>query len=388
MERTTNTSPTRERVVSPPPGPCGASDNYSEPPLLQIRTNNPDILAPKIRPPEIKPSQSFAKLHVAEIAYRKYWTMIFKNERTHSETFNGRLNLGQTLRMEGNALPEPTTRSEVRAFLNVIRSQADLGVHTFIDGPTILGRDPNCNIPLHDFGVSRQHAVIEPQANGEFVLRDLKSTNGTRVNGAEISESRILKNGEKIFVGDTVLRFALADKVDIDFHSEVATLVSTDPLTGLPSKRRFDQALEFSLQAARQNASPLALLMMDMDGVKSINDTHGHLFGAHVIGETGKLIAKVIGTRGQACRFGGDEFSAFLPGHDLELATAVGEEIRRAVESAGLEKDGIALKPTISVGLASYTQATEAILKLIAAADEALYEAKNLGKNRVFAHTD
>ena len=100
--------------------------------------------------------------------------MIFKNERTHSETFNGGLNLGQTLRMEGNALPEPTSRAEVRAFLNVIRSQADLGVHTFIDGLTALARDPKCNIALHDFGVSRQHAVIEAQASGESVRRDLK----------------------------------------------------------------------------------------------------------------------------------------------------------------------------------------------------------------------
>ena len=60
--------------------------------------------------------------------------------------------------------------------------------------------------------------------------------------------------------------------------------------------------------------------MMDMDGVKRINDTHGHLFGAHVIGETGRLIARVLGSQGRACRFGGDEFSAFLPGHDLTSA--------------------------------------------------------------------
>ena len=179
-----------------------------------------------------------------------------------------------------------------RAFVNVIRSRADLGVHVLIEGPTMLGRDPSCTIPLHDFGVSKQHAIIRPAGDGGYVLQDLQSTNGTRVNGTPVSGIRFLEDGEKIFIGETVLRFALADEMDVDFHSEVATLVSTDPLTGLPSKRRFDQAFEFALESASLGASPLGLLMMDMDGVKQINDTHGHLFGAHVIGETGSSLQK------------------------------------------------------------------------------------------------
>ena len=188
---------------------------------------------------------------------------------------------------------------------------------------------------------------------------------------------------DRVFIGDSVLRFALADKVDIDFHSEIASLVSTDPLTGLPSKRQFDQAFEFSLQEAIQSKQPLALLMRDMDGVKQINDTHGHLFGAHVIGETGKLIARVVGSMGRACRFGGDEFSAFLPKLDLESASQLAEKIRTSVETAGFEKDGISLKPTISIGVASFPDVSDEILGLIEKADKALYEAKELGKNRV-----
>ena len=192
-----------------------------------------------------------------------------------------------------------------------------------------------------------------------------------------------MEDGEKIFIGETVLRFALADEMDVDFHSEVATLVSTDPLTGLPSKRRFDQAFEFALESASLGASPLGLLMMDMDGVKQINDTHGHLFGAHVIGETGKLIAKVIGAKGEACRFGGDEFSAFLPGHDAAAAIAISETIRKSVETAGFEKDGIPLRPTISIGVACYPEAGTDSLVLVDKADKALYRAKEQGKNRV-----
>lgn len=289
--------------------------------------------------------------------------------------------IAQTTRIERHEL-EFTKQPGTKAFLSVIRSRADLGVHTFIDGPTIIGRHPNCSIPLHDFGVSRRHTSISIEGE-KYILEDLESTNGTRVNGDPISKPYELKNGDKVFVGDSVLRFALADKVDIDFHSEIASLVSTDPLTGLPSKRQFDQAFEFSLEEAIQSKQPLALLMMDMDGVKQINDTHGHLFGAYVIGETGKLIARVVGSLGRACRFGGDEFSAFLPKLDLESASQLAQQIRTSVENAGFEKDGISLKPTISIGVASFPDASDQILGLIEKADKALYQAKELGKNRV-----
>ena len=212
--------------------------------------------------------------------------------------------LGQTFRFDEIDL-EPQKTSGTRAFLNVIRSRADLGTYVFIDGPVVIGRDPVCNIPLQDLGVSRRHAMISPNSKGELVLADLNSTNGTRVNGMPVTQKCVLRDGEKIIVGGTVLRFGLADQMDIDFHSEMSTLVSTDPLTGLPSKLRFDQALEFAMEDCGRNSRPLSLLMMDMDGLKKINDTHGHLFGAHAIGETGKLIARVIGRTGQACRFGG-----------------------------------------------------------------------------------
>lgn len=270
-----------------------------------------------------------------------------------------------------------------KAFLTVVRSRGDLGRHAFVEAPLVLGRGPDCGFPLQDLSVSWQHARITPQGGDDYVLEDLHSTNGTLVNGQPVTAPRLLRDGEKIVVGGTVLRFTLADAVDIDFQSEVAMLVGTDPLTGLESKRLFDEALEFALQTARETRTSLAVLMMDMDGVKRINDTHGHLFGAHVIGETGRLIAKHLGDRGHACRFGGDEFSAFLPGRSREAARQVAEAIRLDVEAAGMQKDGVSLKPTISIGLACFPDDGEKTLELVAQADAALYRAKGGGKNRV-----
>jgi diguanylate cyclase (GGDEF)-like protein len=236
-----------------------------------------------------------------------------------------------------------------------------------------------------DHRVSRRHATIVQLGADRFLIQDLGSTNGTRVNGTAIAGPHLLQDGEKILVGETVIRFSLADEIERNFQNEISMLVGTDPLAGLPSKRRFDEALEFALQAAKQSKSTLAVLMMDMDGVKQINDSYGHLFGAHVIGEAGRLIDRVLGARGRACRFGGDEFSAFLSGHDLATASRVAEKIRTTIANAGMQKEGVSLKPTISVGVACYPESGVELLELISRADEALYRAKAQGKNRVSA---
>lgn len=289
-----------------------------------------------------------------------------------------------TLRADGphSSLHGPHSK---RAFLTVIRGRADLGVHAFIDGRTVVGRDPGCEFPLLDHRVSRRHATVISHGVDRYLIQDLGSTNGTRVGGSLLNGPHLLEDGEKIQIGDTVIRFSLADEIDIDFQSEIATLVGTDPLTGLPSKRRFDEALGFALQSVKRTGGSFAVLMMDMDGVKRINDTHGHLFGAHVIGETGRLISSVLGARGSACRFGGDEFSAFLPGRDMNSASVIAEQIRSAVETAAIEKDGIPLEPTISIGVACYPESGHELLDLITRADEALYRAKAQGRNRVAA---
>jgi len=198
-----------------------------------------------------------------------------------------------------------------------------------------------------------------------------------------VEEPVPLREGDKIYTGDTVLRFSLADEIDVGFQREVARMLATDPLTGLESKRSFDHRLEGALQGARRAGDELAMLMMDMDGIKGVNDTHGHLYGAHCIRTAGGLIGDVLGRSGHACRFGGDEFTAFLPGANKAAALAVAEKIRSAIDRAGMEKNGIALHPTISIGVASFPGDGENATDLTHAADMALYRAKKKGKNRV-----
>ncbi len=290
--------------------------------------------------------------------------------------------LNGTIRVDESMYQVPHS-GQRKASLTVIRSGADLGMHVFIEDRIIIGRDAQCSFPLQDHRVSRQHISITPLSDDRYLIKDLGSTNGTRVNGELLAVPQLLMDGDKIALGDTVIRFILADELDIDYQSEVSLLVGTDPLTGLPSKRRFDESFEYALQTASRTGQSVALLMMDMDGLKKINDTHGHLFGAHSISCGGRLIADVVRGLGQACRFGGDEFSAFLVDHSFDKALEVAERIRMAIDQAGMQKDGIALHPTISIGVACFPECGKTSLELTQASDMALYRAKAKGKNCV-----
>src|SRR5262249_46804139 len=126
-----------------------------------------------------------------------------------------------------------------------------------------------------------------------------------------------------------------------------------------------------------------AVMMLDLDGLKRINDTHGHPVGAHTISEVGKVIGAQVGTLGAACRFGGGEFAIFLPAHSKAQAKKIGETVRERIWSAEFEKDGVVVNPTISIGVAAFPEDATTPEQLVAKADEALYRAKRAGRDRV-----
>ncbi|MFH1278478.1 MAG: GGDEF domain-containing protein [Candidatus Eisenbacteria bacterium] len=290
--------------------------------------------------------------------------------------------LNETIQFKANrGGGEPPPR---QAYLTVIHGGgATLGRSVAVEDAITAGRDDSCDLVLLDPGVSRRHLRVRRGDEGVYFLEDLNSTNGTALGSRPVEGAVPLREGDKIFAGDTVLRFSIADEMDVGFQREIARMLATDPLTGLESKTSFDDHLQAALFDARRSGAGLALLMMDMDGIKGINDTHGHLFGAHCIRTAGRIIGEVIGRQGHACRFGGDEFTAYLPGRDRLFGLGLAERIRAAVDGAGMEKDGIPLHPTISIGVAAHPGDGLHVDDLVHAADLALYRAKARGKNCV-----
>lgn len=263
----------------------------------------------------------------------------------------------------------------------VVLSGDQVGQRVAVDRTLIVGRDPDAGLTLTDSLASWQHARLEDRGDS-WTLMDLGSTNGTFVNGERIDEVALKPNDRAAF-GNTIVSFELQDSVTQAYGEVVERLLNIDDLSGLLVRRKFDLDFSALVEAVKIQGQPLGLLVMDLDGVKRINDTHGHLFGAHVIGEAGRLIGRIIEERGIACRFGGDEYLAALPGCDGDAAAAIAEEIRLAVAAYHFERDGIVLKPGISIGVASMPADGTSAEVLFQRADEALYRAKQAGKNRV-----
>ena len=290
----------------------------------------------------------------------------------------------RTLKLDTEQDPAGAVGAAVRAKQRpalIVMSGHKVGARVSVLGNVLVGRDPEVELVLPDPGVSFRHAFIEDRGDA-FVLVDLGSTNGTFVNGQRAAETPIA-HGDKLRFGQTLVRFEVQDESDEAYAEIVAQLLHIDDLTGLYQRRRFDSELDMLIAHAVRDRSTLGLLVMDLDGVKGINDKHGHLFGAYTISESGKLIGRTLAPPAIACRFGGDEYIAALPGCDLRESVAVAETILAGIAEHAFSYEGIALHPGISIGVAECPLHATDREGLFRAADAALYAAKRAGKNRV-----
>ena len=254
-------------------------------------------------------------------------------------------------------------------------------------GLMLLGRGHEADIRLMDELASRAHAKLEFSWDAEsqtssFTLIDLQSTNRTHVNSRRIDRIE-LKDGDKIQIGNTVLKFVLLDDIEAKFHAEIRSRISFDQLTGLLTKESLYLALEDQIKRCSRFGLTLAVLMMDLDHFKKVNDTHGHLMGSHVLSEMGRLLRDSIRGADVASRYGGEEFLAYLTETDEIGAHQVAERILHAVESQVFNLDGRTARVTISIGIALYPEHGREVSALVGAADRALYEAKDTGRNRI-----
>lgn len=163
------------------------------------------------------------------------------------------------------------------------------------------------------------------------------------------------------------------------------TLALQDELTGLHNRRAIHKLLEQQMAVARRSARPLALLIVDIDHFKRINDDYGHLSGDQALRAMAAGLQRRLRTQDIAGRWGGEEFIVLLPGTDAAGARLLAEALRRSAEQAELVAlDGRPIRFTISIGLhALVPDSNNARDDMIAAADRALYLAKQNGRNRV-----
>lgn len=251
--------------------------------------------------------------------------------------------------------------------------QYDLG-DTIVD----IGRQEECVISVPSSKVSRRHASVQ-RVLGRYTVADLGSTNGTYLNGQRIAKSQELKDGDKIKVGELVLKY-MESKLELQYHQQILSLATTDSLTGLQNKRAFDEAFNIATLKASTDAGPLSLALFDVDHFKSINDTHGHAAGDMVLKELGELSRGLLGAQ-KLFRVGGEEFAILLEA-DASVACELAETLRAAVADHTFKHADTVIPVSISVGVALTTPAEDA-QSLYSRADANLYAAKNSGRNRV-----
>ncbi|HSL21173.1 MAG TPA: GGDEF domain-containing protein [Vicinamibacterales bacterium] len=172
---------------------------------------------------------------------------------------------------------------------------------------------------------------------------------------------------------DNAMRIARAEALSV-----------TDDLTSLYNSRYLSQVLRRETKRASRSGRPLSLLFIDLDGFKSVNDNHGHLCGSKALVEAADVIRTSARETDMIARYGGDEFALLLPDTGTEGAVAVGERIRERVAAhTFLESEGLSIRLTASVGVATLPDVATSVQTLVRAADIAMYRVKNRGKDGI-----
>lgn len=250
-----------------------------------------------------------------------------------------------------------------------------------LDSRVVVGRDHGCDLHILHPSISRRHCEIWIE-DGRYRVRDLGSTNATRLND-RVVEMADLADGDHLTIGESILKFIGDASVEARYHEEVHQLASHDELTGFYNRRQFIEIVERELVRATRKQLPLAFAILDVDLFKRINDTHGHQTGDQVLRQVARAIRGAMRMQDVAGRIGGEEFALLIPEASHEDALAHMQTVRQAVEAITYSHVGISSPITISIGLAQQGNTYPDRPTLMRAADEALYQAKQDGRNRV-----
>ena len=261
-----------------------------------------------------------------------------------------------------------------------------------------VGRSRENQVNLLDASISRRHATVITDANGDVFLTDLSSTNGTFLNGASLTSHLPyrLRDGDRIQLGASlVVKFVRLDPCEEQFHRDLFERTVRDPLTGLYNRSYFLDQIDTLADLGASRGLGLAVLMLDIDHFKRVNDTYGHDAGDAVLREVSAVLRDSTRSEDLVARYGGEEFVAALPVAAPDQAMARAEKIRSnlATRRIRLTQPGpdplIPFRVTASIGLAFvYPNRPRSPQGVITAADQCLYQAKKAGRNRVVFRGD
>lgn len=250
-----------------------------------------------------------------------------------------------------------------------------------------IGRSPTSEISFPEvLSISRTHARLEHQGSN-VVIEDLGSTNGTYVNDRLVQKSQQLRSGDRFQVGAVHFKFLHERDVENAFHLAIYDLVMRDGLTEIYNKRKYEEEVEREVARASRYSRPLTLALFDIDHFKSVNDTYGHLCGDFVLKQVAERVRTGLRAEQVFARVGGEEFVVLCPETDAEQGRRLAEKLRDRIASEPVEYAGFQVPVTCSFGVAQLAPDMGDGAALYEAADRALYESKQSGRNMVSVFT-
>lgn len=275
--------------------------------------------------------------------------------------------------------------SNLHPYLVIFIGQDSGKRHKLKAGSMTIGRSPEADIIIEDDWASRIHCVLHWK-DGIFELEDRDSTNGTYVNTHKITRIQV-PPGVPIQIGHSLLKVEFKDEAEIQLEKNLHRSASIDGLTGIFNRQYFMKRAAEELAYAKRHQCLLGVIMIDIDHFKPVNDTYGHQMGDFVLNHFASIINANKRPEDVLARYGGEEF-ILLPRGDIskEGMYLHCERIRQIIEASEFAFGETRLRITVSLGfhLGMVTNGDQepSIEDFIGKADEALYRAKDLGRNR------
>ena len=274
------------------------------------------------------------------------------------------------------------------AALLAIDGDASGTLHPLDKDSVSIGRDDAADIPLAFAGVSRRHCRIDSVPEGH-VLHDCGSKNGTSLNDRRLAEPALLGKGDRIRIGPLSFQYLPPGDPERRVYERLERRAQLDGFTGCYNKTYFNERARVEVARAVAQAEALSLIVFDLDHFKRLNDGHGHAAGDAVLKELARLVRRTgVRENDIFARFGGEEFVILLPRTALDTAMAIAERLRGRIEVHAFEYADARLPVTVSVGVAACGDGIASDTDLFNAADAALYQAKQAGRNCVRGHTE
>jgi diguanylate cyclase (GGDEF)-like protein len=253
------------------------------------------------------------------------------------------------------------------------------------DTDLILGRAPSSYICVDDRSMSKSHAKLVV-AGGDVSIIDLESTNKTIVSGRAIKPLTPirLKNNDQVKCGNVIFKFLERGNIETVSTAQAFDRALTDALTGIANRGALNAKGPESFNRSSLLGLPLSFIIFDIDHFKKVNDNFGHPAGDFILREITSVIrARLIRENDFFARAGGEEFCLLLMGNPLPTTIEVAERVRQTIEDHHFIFEGRRIPITISCGVATRTDGDVGWETIYKRADDALYDSKRGGRNRV-----